>query len=417
MRSTIERSASGLRRAIAVMVVALVAAILLSQTTTPVQAGTGNNYPWKTATFPSCSVDNWDYCKRWCTSWVAWALHDRNGFEMPRAIGDASNWGVWARDHGYAVNMTPARGSVAWWDGKNHVAWVKSVNSNGTVTVEEYNNPAGSGTYNIRTISKGSVSGYIHFKDLPKPPPPPAKWNGIGNAKFLGGDTLTSGQRLRANEYILSGNGQHALFMQKDGNLVLYGHGRAVWSSRTAGHSGANLVVQGDGNIVIYHNGKALWNTRTGGDGVNRLAMQSDGNLVARTASNQAKWASNTVGSPNYTFRDTNELSTGMRLSSGQYIRSSDKRYVLLMQTDGNLVLYGSGYHVLWSSRTNGRPGANLVVQGDGNIVIYHNGKALWNTNTVGTDVSRLVVQNDGNLVAYTLSGKAEWTSNTAGKI
>lgn len=63
--------------------------------------------------------------------------------------------------------MTPARGSVAWWQGGNHVAWVSSVNANGTVTVEEYNNPAGSGAYNVRTISKGSVSGYIHFKDLP----------------------------------------------------------------------------------------------------------------------------------------------------------------------------------------------------------------------------------------------------------
>lgn len=95
------------------------------------------------------------------------SLRPQHGFEMPRAIGDASNWGNWAKSHGYPVNMTPARGSVAWWGGANHVAWVRSVNSDGTVTLEEYNNPAGSGKYNVRSVSKSSVGGYIHFKDLP----------------------------------------------------------------------------------------------------------------------------------------------------------------------------------------------------------------------------------------------------------
>jgi len=68
--------------------------------------------------------------------------------------------------------MTPAPGAVAWWS-SNHVAWVKSVNNNGTVTIEEYNVPAGSGNYNERTIAVGAVSGYIHFKDIQPPPPPP----------------------------------------------------------------------------------------------------------------------------------------------------------------------------------------------------------------------------------------------------
>ncbi|MGH3907187.1 MAG: CHAP domain-containing protein [Pseudonocardiaceae bacterium] len=77
-------------------------------------------------------VDNWGYYSRYCTSWAAWALHDRNGFEMPRAIGHAANWGSWASSHGYTVNMTPAPGAVAWWNGNfghgfGHVAWVEAV--------------------------------------------------------------------------------------------------------------------------------------------------------------------------------------------------------------------------------------------------------------------------------------------------
>tara|TARA_B100001245_G_scaffold90941_1_gene65802 strand:+ start:5699 stop:7171 length:1473 start_codon:yes stop_codon:yes gene_type:complete len=130
-----------------------------------VHAGGGDNYPepWRSAP-KDTYIDNWGYYSRNCTSWVAWALYDRNSFNMHQAIGNASNWGNWAQSKGYAVNMTPRVGSVAWWT-SNHVAWVKSVNSNNTVTIEEYNYGY-TGNYNIRDISVGSVSGYIHFKDI-----------------------------------------------------------------------------------------------------------------------------------------------------------------------------------------------------------------------------------------------------------
>lgn len=111
-------------------------------------------------------VDDWGYRTRFCTSWVAWALHDRNQFEMPRAIGNAKEWGPRAQAHGYSVNMTPARGSVAWWNGGayGHVAWVESV-SGDDVVIQEYNYD-NQGDYNQRTINKSQVSGYIHFDDI-----------------------------------------------------------------------------------------------------------------------------------------------------------------------------------------------------------------------------------------------------------
>lgn len=160
-----------------VAVLALALGLLLAA---PASAGTGDNYPaqWKNVPL-GAHVDEWGYYSRYCTSWVAWALRDRNGFEMPRAIGHARDWGPNARARGFAVDKTPAPGAVAWWDanapgsgGWGHVAWVQKVNGNGTVTIEEYNNPAGSGRYNVRDVPTGSVSGYIHFKDLPAPKPP-----------------------------------------------------------------------------------------------------------------------------------------------------------------------------------------------------------------------------------------------------
>ncbi|MCU0439552.1 MAG: hypothetical protein MUC49_16795 [Raineya sp.] len=61
-----------------------------------------------------------------------------------------------------------------------------------------------------------------------------------------------------------------------------------------------------------------------------------------------------------------------------------------VMQTDGNLVLYRVSIQVdadpSWSSNTHGNNGAFLVVQNDGNVVIYNsnNTRALWATGTNG---------------------------------
>src|SRR4051812_8163035 len=45
-------------------------------------AGSGDDYPYKDRAQDS-GFDPWGEYFRECTSWVAWALHSRNGFEMP----------------------------------------------------------------------------------------------------------------------------------------------------------------------------------------------------------------------------------------------------------------------------------------------------------------------------------------------
>ncbi|HXW82334.1 MAG TPA: fibronectin type III domain-containing protein [Acidimicrobiales bacterium] len=70
-------------------------------------------------------------------------------------------------------------------------------------------------------------------------------------------------------------------------------------------------------------------------------------------------------------------LGAGQRLCAYQWLRSVGGRYRLVMQADGNLVVY-SGRHVVWNSRTEGDPGAYLVMQADGNLVVYGTGEWLW---------------------------------------
>ena len=55
--------------------------------------------------------------------------------------GDASNWGYAACQKGFLVYSNPAVGSVAWDSSGDygHVAWVSAVNSDNTITIEEYN--------------------------------------------------------------------------------------------------------------------------------------------------------------------------------------------------------------------------------------------------------------------------------------
>jgi hypothetical protein len=57
---------------------------------------------------------------------------------------------------------------------------------------------------------------------------------------------------------------------------------------------------------------------------------------------------------------------------------------------------------------TNAEGTARLVLQGDGNLVLYNkNGKALWASGTAGNAGDRLEVQTDGNLVVYAPSPMA----------
>lgn len=105
---------------------------------------------------------------------------------------------------------------------------------------------------------------------------------------------------------------------------------------------------------------------------------------------------------------------TGPVLTAGQELRSGESvtagEYRLVMQTDGNLVMYAAGGRVRWHSWSFGNPGARAVMQGDGNFVVYSSaGSPLWHSRTWNNPGSRTVVQPDGNLVVYRSDGFPMW--------
>ncbi len=127
---------------------------------------------------------------------------------------------------------------------------------------------------------------------------------------------------------------------------------------------------------------------------------------------------------------------TYLEKNKGYY--SEDKRYHLVFQEDGNLVLYKGASKAIWNSHTNGTAVKTCVMQGDGNLVMYgYNNQHVWYSDKkydgswfskamgagdefkAGGPVYKLIVQNDGNLVIYACDDKGHladvrWSSGTS---
>ncbi|WP_029114058.1 LysM peptidoglycan-binding domain-containing protein [Mycobacterium sp. URHB0044] len=104
-------------------------------------------------------------------------------------------------------------------------------------------------------------------------------------------------------------------------------------------------------------------------------------------------------------------LQDGEKLEVGQRLTSRNGAYELVLQDDGNLVLY-AGEESVWSTGTNGENVVRAEVQSDGNFVLYTPEKPVWHSDTKGAKDVRLILQDDRNLVLYGFDGPA-WSSGT----
>ena len=116
-----------------------------------------------------------------------------------------------------------------------------------------------------------------------------------------------------------------------------------------------------------------------------------------------------------------NTLNPGGRLSVNQELRSNNGLYVLIMQSDGNLVLYegvmAPPRRAVWSTNTSNRPldrrPYRADMQQDGNFVLSSATGAEWTSGTQTFPGSRLILQDDRNLVIYDPNNIARWASNS----
>jgi cell wall-associated NlpC family hydrolase len=213
--------------------------------------------------------------------------------------------------------------------------------------------------------------------------------------------TITLGSTMRSGTSIVSSNKQFALVMQVDGNLVFTAQGQALWNSGTVGKPGAWAAMQTDGNLVVYSAaGVALWSSRTSGHPDAKAIITTDGNFAIVGAS-ATYWQTMTVDST---------LGSGRTLVANQSLFSKSHEYVLMMQSDGNLVMYGQT--ATWTTHTSGNPGAWVAMQTDGNLVEYSAaGRALWDTQTNGKGGATLQITDSNNLAVTSPQSVIYWQS------
>ncbi|MFI5674177.1 mannose-binding protein [Streptomyces cellulosae] len=83
-----------------------------------------------------------------------------------------------------------------------------------------------------------------------------------------------------------------------------------------------------------------------------RMVMQTDGNLVVYNEEGKPIWASMTFG----------------------------QNHRAIFQTDGNLVIHNGDDRPIWASQTWGNEGAQLVLRADAKVTIVNNGRVVWST-------------------------------------
>ena len=118
-------------------------------------------------------------------------------------------------------------------------------------------------------------------------------------------------------------------------------------------------------------------------------------------------------------------IPVGTVFGPSSWAASPNNEYYLIMQGDGNLVLYqlvgpnsapAQGVTLnlksMWGTNTAGNSDAVFAVQPDGNLVVYGTQvNSLWASNTNGVWPAGLYLQDDGNLVLYGLD--ANWSTGT----
>jgi surface antigen len=121
------------------------------------------------------------YGYRNCTDFVAWKI-DTTGGDVPGDLGDGGSW--YSNAPADDRESGPEPGYVAVSPSLDHVAYVESVNSGGTITVEEYNaDEAGEGDTQTGTPASMGFTEYLNFGGTPTssagstdtPPPSPYK--------------------------------------------------------------------------------------------------------------------------------------------------------------------------------------------------------------------------------------------------
>ncbi len=139
------------------------------------------------------------------------------------------------------------------------------------------------GTFHLAIFDNGRVAVLADGRPL---------WSATPVTNVLANNTV-----LPKGQALISANGLYVLYMQRDGNVVEYTAGLALWWTDTANHPGARLMLRQNGRLVVIGaGGKVLWSSRVaGGDGTAVASLNNDSSLSV-LAGTKVLWTSATSG-------------------------------------------------------------------------------------------------------------------------
>ena len=100
---------------------------------------------------------------------------------------------------------------------------------------------------------------------------------------------------------------------------------------------------------------------------------------------------------------------------AGALVWNTASGYSVAFTRTGNLELKDRFGTILWESGTGGQNGHSLIMQADGNLVIYDASwrKALWATSTEGNPGASLVLLDGGKLAIVSADDERLWHATT----
>ncbi len=232
--------------------------------------------------------DQWGYDLRNCTSYVAWRVAATLGKDAS-GLGTATSWNNNAPAKGWTVDHTPEPGDIAHWEGDDsdpdsdpgHVAFVESVNADGSVKVTEFNKDFDG---NPKTENSVRADNYIDV-------------NGTGVG--LGG-----------------GGGQPQMLLDTSGKVWAKDSiGYGGWTGETPstemdialGDNALQVVLDGAGKVWAKNSiGNGGWTQETAGDITEIAAGANNQHMILDTAGQV--WAKSTIGYGGW----TKETGTGI---------------------------------------------------------------------------------------------------------
>lgn len=104
----------------------------------------------------------------------------------------------------------------------------------------------------------------------------------------------------------------------------------------------------------------------------------------------------------------------GQQLNKFEFLASKNRKFRLLMHSNGNLYLsFNNPDWIVWSVETRRKYGDRLVMERNGNLVVYGsfgNKQVAWEAGTSGRGES-LVLEDNANLVVYDAKKNKAWST------